>query len=247
MLLASQTDDFTPIELDEYHEGWISISGSSKNGVPFVLPDDKVNTSGAFKSMRFYCQAGFVPYSKRKEQYLYNRELLFGLYYQPYVVHRTNFMNRDTIRTDSILGNYVYYTEWSPMLGLSADYIFKTDPAKRAGAYFGFGAATGIAVHPVILENYGSFSQTIVSDTFSNGINTVQYFEGISDTKNTIPAVTSFLLEMRFPFGGSLRIADQLSLFANIEGKISKQVYLNGESFATRFGIAVSFALRFGF
>ncbi len=246
MLLAKDENDFTAIDLSDYHEGLVKISGSSKTGVPFILPGDKVNTSTALNSMRFYCQAGFVPYRKTKGQYLYQRELLFGLYYQPYVVHNTNFMNRDTIRVDSIIGNYAYYTEWSPVLGLTADYVFKTDPSKRAGAFFGMGAAVGAAVHPSILENYGSFSQTIVSDTFSNGINTVQYFESINDMKQDIPSAASFLVELRFPFGGSLRIADQISIFAHIEGKLSKQVYLNGESFASRFGIAASFSLRYG-
>ncbi|MGB3075749.1 MAG: hypothetical protein WBB36_10540 [Chitinophagales bacterium] len=244
-LLAKDENDFTTIDLSEYHEGFVTINGSSKTGVPFILPDDKVNTAGALKSMRFFSQLGFVPYSKKKGQYLNNRELLFGLYYQPYVYHNTNFMNRDTILLDSIIGNYVYYTEWSPVSGLTADYIFKTDPSKRFGAYFGAGAAIGTAVHPSIIENYGIFSQTIASDTFSNGISTVQYFESVTDTKNDIPAATSLLMELRFPFGGSIRFAEQFSIVANIEGKLSKQIYLNGASFETRFGIAGTVGVKF--
>ncbi|HUM45467.1 MAG TPA: hypothetical protein PLD84_00975 [Chitinophagales bacterium] len=246
-LLAKDETDFTPIDLADYHQGFITINSADKNGVPFILPNDKVNTSKVLKRMRFYGQLGFIPYSKKKERYLENRELLFGMYYQPYVYHNTNFMNRDTVLVDSIIGNYVYYTEWSPVLGFTGDYLFKTDPSKRAGAYFGAGVGIGTAIHPVILENYGSFVQTIQSDTFANGISTVQYFEGMTDTKNNIPAAASLLLELRFPFGGTLRIAEGFFILANIEGKLSKQVYFNGESFASRFGIAGTLGAKYQF
>ncbi|MBK6484538.1 MAG: hypothetical protein KBF32_03670 [Chitinophagales bacterium] len=246
-LLARDEADLTPIDLTEYSQGQFSISAESEEGIPFVLPDDKVNTANVLKGMRFYAQLGFNPYSKKLERFLENRELLFGVYYQPYVYHNTGFLDRDTLLVDSIIGNYAYYTEWTPVLGFTGDYIFKTDPSKRVGAYFGAGAAIGTALHPVILEQYGSFIQTIKSDTFSNGINTIQYFESRSDTKNTLPASGSLLLELRFPFGGTLRIADNFSIMVNAEGKLSKQIYFNGESFASRFGIAGTIGMKYEF
>ncbi len=246
-LLARDENDFTPIDLTEYNQGRFSISAESEGGIPFILPDDKVNTADVLKGMRFYAQLGFEPYSRKQERFLESRELLFGLYYQPYVYHNTSFLDRDTLLVDSIIGNYAYYTEWTPVLGFSGDYIFKTDPSKRVGAYFGLGAAIGTSLHPVILEQYGSFIQTIESDTFSNGINTIQYFETLDDTKNTIAASGSLLMELRFPFGGTLRIADRFSIVANAEGKLSKQIYFNGESFATRFGIAGTIGMKYEF
>lgn len=63
-MLAKEENDFTPIDLSEYHEGFITINGSNKNGVPFTIPNDKVNTAGALKGMRFFTQLGFVPYSQ---------------------------------------------------------------------------------------------------------------------------------------------------------------------------------------
>ncbi|MEO6167509.1 MAG: hypothetical protein ABIO46_02665 [Chitinophagales bacterium] len=246
-LLAKDESDFTEIDLTDYHQGFVIINGSSEDGVPFILPNDKVNTSKALKKMRFYGQLGFVPYSKEKERYLENRELLFGIYYQPYVYHNTNFMNRDTVLLDSIVGNYVYYTEWSTVLGLTGDYLFKTDPSKRLGAFFGVGVGIGTSLHPAIIENYGSFSQTIHADTFVNGISSLQYFEGITDTKNDIPSAASLLIELRFPFGGSLRISESFFIVANVEGKLSKQVYFNGESFASRLGIAGTIGVKYQF
>lgn len=246
-LLSKNEDDFTPLDLSEYHEGFVTINGKSNTGIPFILPNNKVSNAGALKTLRFFGQLGFIPYSKKREQYLVNRELLFGIYVQPYVYHNTGFINRDTILQDSIIGNYAYYTEWSPVVGLSADYVFKSDPSKRAGAYFGIGAAAGCSVHPVIMEEYGKFSQTILADTFSNGVFVKQYFESLEDNSQSIAACTSLLLELRFPFGGTLRIADDWTILANIEAKLSKQVYLNGTAFDTRLGIAGTLGLRFGF
>lgn len=244
--LAKNVDDFTPFDLSKYQAVYFSIHSTSEEGVPFVLPDDPVNSKFLRKS-RFYLQMGFVPYSKKREDYLTSRELKFGAYYQPYVYHNTGYLDLDTIRTDSLVGHYIYYTEWTPVAGLTADYVFKTDPTKRVGAYFGFGAAIGASLHPGILENYGSFAETIRTDSFSNGTASYPYFESLSDTKNNIPAAASLLLELRFPFGGSLAIAKNFSLLLNAEGKLSKQVYFNGASFPSRFGIAGTVGVNYQF
>lgn len=244
-LLAKNAGDFTPIDLSDYALGKFAINAKGEDGVPFILPNAPVNTSKFLSGTRFYLQAGFQPYSKKKKSHPASRELLIGLYYQQYVYHNANYLDLDTLRPDSLIGNYVYYTEWTPVLGLTGDYIFKTDPAKRVGAYFGMGAGIGTSVHPVILENYGTFSEVIRTDTFSNGVASYPYFKGLTDTKNTIAAVPSLMLELRFPFGGTLLLSKGWSLMANVEGKISKQIYFNGESFSSRFGIAATVGVRY--
>ncbi|HYV95331.1 MAG TPA: hypothetical protein VE978_26395 [Chitinophagales bacterium] len=244
---AKNPSQFTTIDLSDYHPFIISFKITDNGEIVFQSPSGPVNDDRIRSFVRYNVSASFSMLNHKTNEYRNNRELQFGLFYQPWRYHQSPYARIDTITSDSLQFNYAYYDEWSPMLGVQGAYLFRTNPDKWINAYAGAGFGIGASVHPQIAETFGVIAVKNIFDTASTAIprNT---FHLLSNTQNIFPAKPSILLEGRIPFGVDFKIIRGLNLFLEAEAVASKQIYLqNAPSFPVKISFAESVGLKLNF
>jgi hypothetical protein len=189
--------------------------------------------------------ASFALLNHKTNEYRKKATLSFGLFYQPFYYHQLQFVRTDTIAIDSLILNYVYYDEWTPVLGVNGAYFFHTDPDKWISAYAGVGISIGVSVHPQITETYGAMSNKIVMDSVSGASYPNYIFTVLTNQQNTFAAKPSLLLEGKIPFGVNFRIFNPLDLFLQGEVIASKEIYLeDGPYFPPKIYPSLSVGLK---
>ena len=240
---AKDPSQFTPIDLSDYHAGVISFKIVENGEVVFQSPTGPVDDNSIWSSITYNVNASFSMLNHKTNEYRTDRELQFGLFYQPWRYHQSPYVRIDTITSDSVHFNYAYYDEWTPMIGVQAAYFFRTNPDKWISAYAGAGFAIAASVHPQIAETFGVIAAKEVFDTTASSTFSSETFYLLSNTQNIFPAKPSVLLEGKIPLRVNFRISGKLSLFFQEEVVASKQIYFQD---APSFDIKISFAESVG-
>jgi hypothetical protein len=199
-------------------------------------------------SRQLNLEIGFNPYSKKLGDYNKERELSFGLYYSGSDLSNRNstkftivpgdtFSHNSAIyQTDTIKRTHHISREEASVLGISAQYLYKTNPDKRFSLFAGYGINIGYALNARIYKRYTRDSSLVLmpynaqasANDFNNGT-----LLGSVEQKSSRDARTTFLTSVYIPFGVNFRLSkskeiwDQMNLFAKADVGMEAETVVN--------------------
>ena len=179
-------------------------------------------------------EIGLNPYSKKLNGYNKKRELILGLYYSSFnlvdkssakftTVPGDTFSNNSVkYQTDTLIRTHRTYRKEADVLGITAQYLYKTDPQKRLSLFTGYGINAGYAINEQIYKNY-SKEEAVVVNFYDTKPDINEFGNGnlLSNTERKIrikpdPMIFSSIF---IPFGVNFRLCktkeiwDQMNLF----------------------------------
>lgn len=193
-------------------------------------------------------EIGFNPYSKKLGDYNKQREFDIGLYYSGSNLKDKNsnkftstpgdtFSHNSALyQTDTIKRTHQVYREEASVLGISAQYLYKTNPEKRISLFTGYGINVGYALTARIYKRYSKDSVLVVNpynvpataNDFSNGTQL-----GSEVQKTSGNAQPTFLTSAFIPIGINFRLSktkeiwNQMNLFAKADIGVEAETAVN--------------------
>jgi hypothetical protein len=212
-------------------------------------------------------EIGLNPYSKKLGDYNKKRELTVGLYYSGFDFANKNsvdftstpgdtFSNNALLyQTDTITRIQRSYREEANVLGVSVQYLYKTDPEKRISLFTGYGIKAGYAITARIHEGYTKDSALVVNfagtvpdnSGFDNGL-----ILASDQQKYSKNAHSTILTSVFIPFGIDLRLCknkdiwNQMNLFMKGSVGLESDIVVNGKTkFLPYAGCSLGFKFNF--
>jgi hypothetical protein len=211
-------------------------------------------------------EMGFNPYSKKLDDYNKQRELDIGLTYSGSNLKDKNsnkftstpgdtFSHNSALyQTDTIKRTHQIYHEEASVLGISAQYLYKTNPDKKISLFTGYGINVGYALTARIYKKYSSDSVLVVTpynipanaNDFSNGAQL-----GSEIQKTIGNAQPTFLTSVFVPIGLNFRLSktkeiwNQMNLFAKADVGLEAEIAVSRRThFLPYMGSSLGFAFN---
>jgi hypothetical protein len=234
--ISSDVNDFPTMNHLDKGFGMGQPSKGMNNMFPGNTDFMKGNHAGDMNSRKqLNLEMGFNPYSKKLGGYNKQREFDIGLTYSGSNLKDKNsnkftstpgdtFSHNSAIyQTDTIKRTHQVYRQEASVLGISAQYLYKTNPDKRVSLFTGYGLNIGYALTSRIYKKYSTDSVLVVSpynvlasaNDFSNGEQI-----GSEVQKTSGNAQPTFLTSVFIPVGINFRLSktkeiwNQMNLFA---------------------------------
>ncbi|MEI8204632.1 MAG: hypothetical protein WCH34_16560 [Bacteroidota bacterium] len=196
------------------------------------------NSNGNTRKM-LNLEIGFNPYSKKLGTYNTKREMLIGLYYSgsDLVNHNTTKFSSTTgdtlsfnsviYQTDTITRTHHIYRKEADVLGVSFQYLYKTDPEKMFSLFTGYGINAGYTITSRIYEK--TTRDSAVTLNFLNAKPNYNNFNDLSllgtdEITTQMNGKPTILASVFIPFGVNMRLCktkevwNQMNLF--IKGNV---------------------------
>lgn len=217
----------------------------------YFIDSDQYNSSsynygfGGNVSPKIYL--GLTPYSKKKGEYSYDREIRFSVGSSAGIRRNFNYYQYDNFTIDTLVspasGNVVYadssiynryiYSESFYDFNFGISFLFKTDVKRRVHFIAGVGLEYAYAYRSFVkVENYNEKSVYYYDPNnkpefgeYENGLEYYNYkndFDGTTSSDNTNLSGSLQFARILLPFGVNFRITNKTQSFFN-------KVYLFGE------------------
>ncbi len=245
--ISNQTNNYKTDE-DHRDQGNLEQNGPPQNkpndGFQGMKKDHGFSNSNSRKFLSL--EIGFNPYSKKLGDYNRKREFLIGLFYSGSdLVNRnsTEFTSRpgDTLsfnsvmyQTDTLSKTHHTFRKEADVLGLSFQYLYKTDPEKMISLFTGYGMNVGYTINSRIYER--NSKDSVVALNFYNALTNYSNFEnsprlGSEETIVSKNADPTLITSVYIPFGLNMRLCktkeiwNQLNLF--VKGVVGLEADIN--------------------
>jgi len=186
-----------------------------------------------------YFSLSLHPYNKATQSYNQNREISLGLG----IVHQHQDAGSSKETKigggDSVVHSYINYNERVNSILGQAAFIFKTEPGRRISLYIGYGAGLGASYSSDIIRT--AHTDTMVTVKAGNNNYSYPLNNGYNSSSSMHPAASSFMAQVYFPWGASIRLAktkpvlSNMSLGLEMQAGLTYQHFSKGESYVKDF------------
>jgi len=194
-------------------------------------------------------EVGFNPYSKKLNDYNKKREILFGLYYSGSDLANRKSTKMTSVPGDTFSHNSVMYQndtikrtqksyrEEANVLGLTFQYLYKTDPEKRFSLFAGYGINLGYAVNARIYKRSSKDSAIVVG--LSGAQPSFELFNnetklGTDVHRSSVEAKPTFLTNVFIPVGLNLRLSQSREILNKMNLFVKADMGLQVETIVNR-------------
>jgi hypothetical protein len=212
-------------------------------------------------------QIGFYPYSKKLGAYDKSREMIIGLFYSGSDLRDRNSLtftdragatftnNSNFYQTDTISRTHKTFREKANVLGLSFQYLYKTDPERRISLFAGYGVKAGYALNARYFREYRKDSVAVINFAGANPKNlnfATGLPLGVEELSTSSTANTTFVTSVFIPIGINYRLSktrdiwNQMSLFYEGSFGLESQIVVARRAhFAPYMGSSIGFKFTF--